>query len=93
MWEILSRAAKGGVRTSEFWLSVLALVLPAADSMASQQHGTAGIVAGAVVAAAYSASRAFVKGRTVDAAAPQAGSEAALRVVEDSARAAAVSRP
>lgn len=86
MWEILSKAAKGGVRSSEFWLSLLAIVLPVADNAASNAHGTSGIVAGAVVAAAYSVSRAIVKAKTVDAAAPQASSEAAARYVEDAAR-------
>lgn len=70
--KVLGSAAKGGWKTSEFWLTALAVVLPYAAPAAAQVPGTAGIVAQVAVAAAgaaaagvYANSRAKVKAATI----------------------------
>jgi hypothetical protein len=81
MLELFGKAMKGGVRTSEFWLSVAALLLPFADNAAAQMHGTAGVVVGGVVAGAYAISRGMVKAKAVETTAAAAASEAAATFI------------
>jgi hypothetical protein len=82
MLELLRAAMKGGFRTSEFWLSALAVVLPLADTAASNAHGTVGIIASAGVAAAYAVSRGYVKGKAASAVSTAAASEVADSIVQ-----------
>lgn len=81
MLAILSAVMKRGVMTSEFWLSVLALVLPFLSSLsdpAVQAWGDAHGWVGGLVVAVYVAARAYVKGQTVKVAAEPAGWEVQL---------------
>lgn len=80
-----------GVRTSEFWLSLAAILAPAVDAAVQRatDHLAAPAAAGdgsaralaasigaAAIAGAYSAGRAYVKGKTAAAAVTAAGSSA-----------------
>lgn len=70
MTAILLKLLKAGVRTSEFWLSVLALALPYLLDMGSdrvQAWGAAHGWIGGLVVAVYVAGRAYVKGQTARA--------------------------
>lgn len=84
MLDILRAALKGGFKTSEFWLAVLALVVPMLAPLVDKLTGAAQApgapvwlaLLGAVVASAYAWARAHVKGKTVAAAADaQAGAQ------------------
>jgi hypothetical protein len=88
MLEILQAAAKGGFRTSEFWLALVAVALPYAQNAAEKAPGTTGIVATSAVAAAYAVSRALVKRQAIAAVSTDAGSESAVQVVGSPAAAA-----
>lgn len=95
MLELLKSAMRGGFKTSEFWLSLAAVALPVASDQADKLHGTAGIVAGAVVAAAYAVSRGMVKSKGIEAAAQSAASESALNIgdAREAAGVGVTSRP
>lgn len=81
MFDTMKKAAATGWRSSELWLSVLAIVLPIADRAADRAPGVAGVIGSALVAAAYAASRAWVKGKAIDGTAVPAASEAAAEHV------------
>lgn len=71
-WQLIQKAMKGGVKTSEFWVAVLALVLPYIsaplfnhlDPIVQTFALHAGWIGG-LVAAVYVAVRGYVKGQTV----------------------------
>lgn len=70
MFTFIQMLLKAGVKTSEFWLSVLAIVLPYIADIGSDKvtswtamHGWIG----GLVAAVYVAARAYVKGQTAQA--------------------------
>lgn len=74
--DILDKALKGGWRTSEFWLAVLALLLPYISHLLTDQvttqvatwAGTLPGVLGMLVVAAYTLGRSWVKAHAVTAA-------------------------
>lgn len=75
MLAILAAAMKRGAMTSEFWLSLLALVLPLLAQLAEpsvQAWGDAHGWVGGLVVAVYVAARAYVKGQAVRVAAEPA---------------------
>lgn len=82
--ELVRVALRGGFKTSEFWLAVLALVLPWFAPMVDKLAGVASApgapiwlaLLGAAVAGAYAWARAHVKAATVKAAADAAGAGA-----------------
>lgn len=77
MLDLLRAAIRGGFKTSEFWLSVLALLLPIVGPIVDKVTGAGATpgaplwlaVVGAIVAAAYTWARAHVKGKAAMAAA------------------------
>jgi hypothetical protein len=83
---LVASAAKGGYKTSEFWLSLVAVVLPMV-AHAQPDGSTAGMIAnvataavGAGAAAAYSFSRGKVKAAAIDVAKPYAAIGASMQV-------------
>jgi hypothetical protein len=83
MQYILSKVLKSGVKTSEFWVTIAALLLPYMLQIPQDQASTwaiahGGAWAGYVVAAAYIVARAYIKGKQVAAIGPDvvAGAQA-----------------
>lgn len=71
MLGFLESILKSGVKTSEFWLSLLALVLPYLANIGSDSVNAWGAAhgwIGGLVVAVYVAARAYVKGQTAKAA-------------------------
>lgn len=81
--DIFRAVAKGGFRTSEFWLAVLAMFIPLIDSAVQHLQGTIAnaqatphsalvtlgyAIAAAVVASVYAVVRGKLKGDTANAA-------------------------
>jgi hypothetical protein len=77
MLDVLKAAMRGGWKTTEFWVAVLALVLPYMQSYAGHLPGTAGLIAGALISVGYAISRGLVKAQTIATAGPAAASESA----------------
>jgi uncharacterized membrane protein YqaE (UPF0057 family) len=95
MIEMISMLLKSGVKTSEFWLSLIALVLPyfadlGSDKVAAWTSGHGWI--GGLVAAVYVAARAYVKGQTAKAVGSAATTTALPPTVQADAT-SAISRP
>ena len=72
MQDILSKVLKSGVKTSEFWVTIGALLLPYVlqipqDQASSWAIAHGGAWAGYAVAAAYVLARAYIKGKQVQA--------------------------
>lgn len=72
MQDILGKVLKSGVKTSEFWVTIGALLLPyllqvPQDQASSWAIAHGGAWAGYVVAAAYVLARAYIKGKQVQA--------------------------
>ena len=52
---------KSGGRTTEFWLSMLAVVAPIFAALADKIDGTAAVICSAIAAAGYAISRGMAK--------------------------------
>jgi hypothetical protein len=84
MQDLLTKLLKTGVKTSEFWVTIGALILPYAlqipqDTASTWALAHGGAVAGYIVAAAYIAGRAYVKGKTLQALGEHALADAQAR--------------
>lgn len=77
MQDILNKVLKSGVKTSEFWVTIAALLLPYVLQIPQDQASTwaiahGGAWAGYAVAGAYILARAYIKGKQVAAIGPDA---------------------
>ncbi len=76
--QIAAQAPKAGVVTTEFWLHILALAIPAVLQVAGQSQNLLVIAAAQVAASVYTLARTWVKGQgAVGAAAVSAATVAA----------------
>src|SRR3954468_5971021 len=80
--DLLGRLLKSGVKTSEFWVAILALLLPYVIDIPNDRvaawtaaHGWVG----GLVAAVYIAARAYIKGQQVQAIGEPALADAQAR--------------